>query len=433
MRLLLLGVSHHTAPLTIRERLAVDDPAPVLEKLLEHDALDEAVLLSTCNRTEVLVLTRDLEAARSRLRKLFSYELPRAAVGASDGEIDECLYELRDGEAMRHLLRVASALDSMVMGEPQILGQTKEAYRVATECGASGPILDRLFQRAFSTAKRVRNETRLAERPTSVARVAARLAGQIFEDFSEKQALMVGAGEMIELALVALKDRGLGRLAVANRSAERASALAVQYGGSAHGLDELPTLLSEADMVLTCIAVDQPLITPVLLFDALRGRRGRPLFVIDIGMPRNVDPGVDVLDEIYRYDLDDLATMVDDNVEERQREQVRAEVIISEEQQNFDGWFVALRAVPTIKDVRAHIEKIRSDELARGLRKLSLDDDQREGVEALTQAMVNKFLHAPLSRLRREAEREEGLVYLEVARLLFGLDDEDSSDDPEPR
>jgi len=263
--------------------------------------------------------------------------------------------------------------------------------------------------------------------------VAARLAGQIFEDFSEKQALMVGAGEMIELALVALKDRGLGRLAVANRSAERASALAVQYGGSAHGLDELPTLLSEADMVLTCIAVDQPLITPVLLFDALRGRRGRPLFVIDIGMPRNVDPGVDVLDEIYRYDLDDLATMVDDNVEERQREQVRAEVIISEEQQNFDGWFVALRAVPTIKDVRAHIEKIRSDELARGLRKLSLDDDQREGVEALTQAMVNKFLHAPLSRLRREAEREEGLVYLEVARLLFGLDDEDSSDDPEPR
>jgi len=426
VRLLLFGVSHHTAPLAIRERLSVDDPAPVLGKLLEHEALDEAVLLSTCNRTEVLVLTRDVEAARGRLRRLFQVDLPSAGGGISEGEIEEFLYELQDGEAMRHLLRVASALDSMVMGEPQILGQTKDAYRAASSCGASGPILDRLFQRAFSTAKRVRSETRLAERPTSVARVAARLAGQIFEDFSEKQALMVGAGEMIELALAALRDRGLARLAVANRSAERASALAVQYGGSAHGLDELPALLAEADMVLTCIALDRPVITPVLLWDALRGRRGRPLFVIDIGVPRNVDPGVDVIDEVYRYDLDDLASMVDENVEERQREQARAEVIISEEQQNFDGWFVALRAVPTIKDVRSRIEEIRSSELERSLAKLALDESQREGVEALTQAMVNKILHAPLTRLRREAEREEGLVYLEVARLLFGLDDEDS-------
>jgi len=426
VRLLLLGVSHHTAPLAIRERLAVDDPVPVLGKLLEDEELDEAVLLSTCNRTEVLVLTRDVEAARRRLHHLFQVELPSATGGISGGEIEEYLYELQDGEAMRHLLRVASALDSMVMGEPQILGQTKDAYRAAVTCGASGPILDRLFQRAFSTAKRVRSETRLAERPTSVARVAARLAGQIFEDFSEKQALMVGAGEMIELALAALRDRGLDRLAVANRSAERASALAVQYGGSAHGLDELPALLAEADMVLTCIALDRPVITSVMLWDALRGRRGRPLFVIDIGVPRNVDPAVDVIDEVYRYDLDDLASMVDENVEERQREQARAEVIISEEQQNFDGWFVALRAVPTIKDVRARIEEIRSSELERSLGKLALDESQREGVEALTQAMVNKILHAPLTRLRREAEREEGLVYLEVARLLFGLDDEDS-------
>ena len=186
-------------------------------------------------------------------------------------------------------------------------------------------------------------------------------------------------------------------------------------------------------MVLTCIAVDQPLITPVLLFDALRSRRGRPIFVIDIGVPRNVDPSVDVLDEVYRYDLDDLATMVDENVEERQREQVRAELIVSEEQQNFDGWFVALRAVPTIKDVRAHVEAIRRAELERVLSKLTLDDDQREGVEALTHTMVNKILHAPLTRLRREAEREEGLVYLEVARMLFGLDDEDSPSDRNTR
>jgi glutamyl-tRNA reductase len=326
---------------------------------------------------------------------------------------------------MRHVLRVAASLDSMVVGEPQILGQTKDAYRSAVECGASGPILDRLYQRAFSTAKRVRNETRIAEGPTSVARVAVNLARQIFEDFEDKHALLIGAGEMIEMALTALRAAGLSSVSVANRTAERAARLAVEFGATAHGLDELPALLAESDVVLTSIGGNRPLLTPELVGAALRSRRGRPVFVIDIGVPRNADPAIDALDGVYRYDIDDLAAVASQNAEGRHRETARAEAIVAEEQQRFEGWFAALRAVPTIKHLRARVEEIRAREVERAAGRMDLDDGSREAVEALTRAIVNKILHTPLTRLREEAEREEGVAYLEVARILFGLDDGD--------
>ena len=225
----------------------------MLRKLVAGDEVDEAVLLSTCNRVELVVLTREIEAARLRLRSLFRRELAPGGAGPAEQDLDDCLYEYQNGDAMRHVLRVASSLDSMVVGEPQILGQAKDAYRAAVECGAAGPILGRLFQHAFATAKRVRSETRIAERPVSVARVAVDLAAQIFESFSEKRALLVGAGEMIELALRALRGAGLEAIAVANRTAERAARLAVQFGATAHGLDELPALIADADVVLTSI------------------------------------------------------------------------------------------------------------------------------------------------------------------------------------
>jgi glutamyl-tRNA reductase len=325
VKLVLFGMNHRTAPLDVREGLAVDDPTPALQKLARSEEVDEAVLLSTCNRIEIVVLTRDVDAARLRLRSFFRRELSGGASDVGETALDRALYEHRDGDAMRHVLRVASALDSMVVGEPQILGQTKDAYRSAVECGASGPILDRLYQRAFATAKRVRTETRIAERPVSVARVAVNLARQIFEDFSDKQALLVGAGEMIELALKSLQESGLRSVRVANRTAERAADLAVAHGASAHGLDELPRLLTESDVVLTSIAVDRPILTESLLRGALDSRRGRPIFVIDIGVPRNADPAIDALDEVYRYDIDDLVSVADENAEERRREQARAE------------------------------------------------------------------------------------------------------------
>jgi glutamyl-tRNA reductase len=422
MKLLLLGISHHTAPVGLRERMSVDDPQPHLAKLCGGDEIDEAVLVSTCNRTEVVVLTRNLEAARMRLRSFFRRDLDE--LGPSEQELDAHFYEHRDSEAMRHVLRVASALDSMVVGEPQILGQTKDAYREAVECGASGPILDRLFQRAFATAKRVRSETKIASHPVSVARIAANLAGQIFEDLTDKRALMVGAGEMIEHALSALGDAGLRDVSVANRTAERAANLAVEYGGTAHGLDELPTLLGGADVVLTCIGADRPIVTSDLMKKVVRARRGRPVFVIDIGVPRNVDPAVDALDAVFRYDIDDLSAVADENSDERRREQVQAEAIVAQEQQNFDGWFAALRAVPTIKHLRGHVESLRSVELDKAVARLDLSDEQRHAFEAFSKSLVNKILHGPTARLRAEAEREEGMAYLEVARMLFGLDDE---------
>jgi glutamyl-tRNA reductase len=432
VKLLLFGMNHRTAPLELRERLAVSDPGPPLQKLVACEEIDEAVLISTCNRVEVVALTRSADAARLRLRSFFRRELGGELAGIPERSLDEALYEYRDGEAMRHVFRVASALDSMVVGEPQILGQVKDAYRAAVECGASGPILDRLYQRAFATAKRVRSDTRVAEGSTSVARVAVALARQIFEDMSGKHALLIGAGEMAELALTALRDAGVAAVAVANRSAERAAQLAVAHGATAHGLDELPRLLADSDVVLTSIGGDRPILRVDTLEPALRARRGRPIFVIDIGVPRNADPAIDRLDDVYRYDVDALAAVASQNAEERLREQARAEAIVSEEQQRFEGWFAALRAVPTIRDLRSRVEAIRVRELERALPRLELDAAAREGVDALSRALVNKILHEPLSRLRREAEREEGMAYLELARLLFGLDDAEAGDGAAP-
>ena len=236
MSLLLVGMSHRTASVGLRERFALEDPRALLSKLVASPEIDEAVLISTCNRVEVMVWTREVESARLRLRSCFERELVNEGTPLRPGDLAGALYELVDGAAARHLLRVACAIDSLIVGEPQILGQVKDAYRVALACGACGPILGRLYARAFATAKRVRNETRLAERPVSVARVAVDLARQIFESLDDKAALLVGAGDMIELALESLRRQGLGSVRVANRARARAAALATRFGASAHGL-----------------------------------------------------------------------------------------------------------------------------------------------------------------------------------------------------
>ncbi|MCZ6462979.1 MAG: glutamyl-tRNA reductase, partial [Proteobacteria bacterium] len=345
---------------------------------------------------------------------------------SEDPSLDDFLYDVSDHQAMGHVLRVASSIDSMVVGEPQILGQLKDAYRAAVECGACGPVLSRLFQHAFSTAKRVRNETRIAERPVSVARVAVDLTRQIFEDLRDKRALLIGAGDMIEAALDALQRDGLGSVLVANRTRSRAEALAEQFGATPHALDEVGELLTGVDVVLSCIGGDQPLLSADQVRGALRARRSRPLFLIDLGVPRNIDPAVNELDNAFLYDIDDLQDVAAANVEERRRETLRAEDIVREEEQRFDGWLVALQAVPTIQHLRSRAEAIRSAELERALRRLELDETQREGLEKLTHSIVNKLLHAPLSRLRADTDREEGLAMLEAARALFALDDPDA-------
>lgn len=431
MRVLLLGMNHRTAPVELRERFAASDPAPLLAKLVESEEIEEAVLVSTCNRVEVIALTQRPEAARLRLRSFFRRELGgEAAAGEEGRRLDDALYELADANAMRHVLRVTSSIDSMVVGEPQILGQMKDAYRTAVDAGACGTILARLFQCAFATAKRVRRETRIAERPISVARVAVDLARQIFEDLSEKTALLIGAGEMIEIALEALREDGLSSIHVANRTRAHAAELAERFGATAHALDELPSLLLRADVVLSCIGGSSPLVTLAMVTTAIDSREG-PLFIIDIGVPRNVDPSVNALDGVYLYDLDDLAEAAAANAEERRRETVRAEAIVLEEQQRFDGWLAALQAVPTIRDLRSRAESIRVAELERVLGRLGLDGAQREAVEALTRSIVNKLLHAPLSRLRSQSEHAGGFASLEAVRELFGLDSPGSGEGEE--
>jgi glutamyl-tRNA reductase len=426
MKLLLVGMSHRTAPLELRERFAVDDPRPALGKLVASPDVDEGVLLSTCNRVEALVVTRDADAARLRLRSLFERELAAGEERPRAEELDAALYELEGASAVRHTFRVASACDSQVVGEPQILGQVKDAYRAAVEIGACGPILGRLYQRAFATAKRVRNETKIAERPVSVARVGVDLATQIFDTLEDKHALLVGAGEMIELALEALREQGLAAIRVANRTPARAAALAERFQASAHGLAEIPALLARSDVVLTCIGGARPLITAAEVREALRERRGRPIFAIDLGVPRNVEPAVDDVDGAYVYDLDDLSGVARANAEERRREVERAEVIVLEEEQRFEGWLTALAAVPTIRALRGRAEAVRRAEIERVLGGVALDEAQRRAVEEVTRAIVNKILHAPVAKLREELDSEAGLAHLEAARALFGLDDADA-------
>lgn len=421
MKVVLFGMNHRTAPLEIRERFAAAQPQALLRKLVERPEIAEATLLSTCNRVEVVVATLDPDAAQRVLFDFFARELAGGPLPAGM-LLADMTYSRRGREAVEHVFRVTSSIDSMVVGEPQILGQVKDAYREASEAGVCGPVLSRLFQRAFATAKRVKNETGIARRPVSVARVAVDLAKQIFERLDDKSALLIGAGEMIEAALVALNDHGLGERRIVNRTAAHAEALARRFSASAHGLDELDALLPKSDVVLTCVGGNDPILTRERIDRSLAVRRGKPLFLIDIGVPRNIDPAVHELDSAYLYDLDDLQEVAAANQAERRRESDRAERIVYEERAQFEGWMVTLQAVPTIRDLRGRADDIRRSEIARFAGRLRLDESQAETLEQLTRSIVNKIMHAPISRLRDETDREAGLIRLEGARTLFALD-----------
>jgi len=426
LKILLVGMNHRTAPLDVRERYAAQDPGPALRKLASCEEIGEAVLVSTCNRVDLVVTTNRPSDAVLRIHRFFRTDLNSA--GSPDGSpaIDEITYEHRDANAVRHVFRVASSLDSMVVGEPQILGQMKDAYRLAVEHETCGPVLSRLFQRAFATAKRVKNETRIAQRPVSVAKVAVDLAQQIFEDMNDKRALLLGAGEMIELSLFALQREGLRDIDVANRTFANAEELAARFDAEPHSLDNLESLLSQADVVLSCVGGEQPMLGFSMVKAALDSRRSRPAFFIDMGVPRNVDPRVESLDNAYVYDMDDLQSVADANKGERRRESDYGEAIVTQEQLQFDSWLSALKAVPTIRHLRARAEVIRAKEVERVAGRLGFDDEQLEGVAAITRAIVNKLLHAPVAHLRNEVDGETETESLDVARALFALDDEEA-------
>jgi glutamyl-tRNA reductase len=406
MSLVLVGTSHRLSPVEVRERVAFDLPgsAELAKRLAEGG---EAVCLSTCNRTELYLVDSDPEEAEAR------------AVGALHGDEVE-LYRMTDEAAALHLFRVAAGLDSLVPGEGEILGQVRDAY----EAGTHGPVLDRLFREALRVGKKVRTETAINESPASVSSAAAALAQQVFGDLTGCRVLLVGAGEVSELAARALVARGATIAAVTSRTQANAEKLAHAFDARAVPFHELGPQLVHADVVVSSTSSPEP----ILSRDQVPDRRGRPLFVIDLAVPRDVDPGVAQLEDCYLYDIDDLQAVVRESLSGRRREAERAEAIVEHEAERFRDWQASLRVVPAIASLRERAENIRSGELAKAESRLEgLSESERRTVESLTTQIVNKLLHVPIVRLK-QAAAAEGSGYVEVARDLFGLGDDESAD-----
>lgn len=421
MEVVVIGLSHKTAPLALRERLHVpekDLPKP-LDLLGQAPEVLERMLVSTCNRVEVYAVVDGLGQARQAIPgSLARYH------GVPVEEFDDRLYTHVGREAVRHVFRVASSLDSMVVGEPQILGQVKDAYLAALGQGATGPILNALLEKAFHVAKRVRTETAIATSPVSVSSAAVALARQIFGDLGGRTALIIGAGEMAELALQHLVDDGVRSILVANRSHDRAVELAGRFQGRAITFDGIGAELAQADIVIGSTGAPHLVLRKEQVQAALAARKHRPLFLIDIALPRDIDPGCNDLDNVYLYDIDDLQAVVEKNKEGRQREAGRAEAIIEREVATFEAWLRSLEVVPTIVSLREKVEAIRAAEVARALGKLgTLTPEQREAVNALTVSLVNKILHQPMATLKREAAHRDGPAAVSALRRLFGLEE----------
>jgi glutamyl-tRNA reductase len=425
MNLIVIGISHKTAPVALRERYAFPeaDPEAALRSLSGQEDLLEAVVISTCNRVELIVAVADpsraLEAGRAWLAKAHG-ETPEAIAGH--------VYVHERAEAARHVFRVASSLDSLVVGEPQILGQVKDAYRAASQAGSVGPLLNRLLHRAFSVAKRVRSETGVAEAAVSVSAMAVQLAMRIFDTLDDKRILLLGAGEMVKTAARHLRAQGATRLTVLNRTLERAEALAREVGGEAAPLDALPLALPAADIVIASLADSPGVVSAAAVREALHKRDNRTMFFIDIAVPRNIDPAVNDLDNAYLYNLDDLGGLAEANARGRQAEATRAEAIVREEADAFMRWITSLEAVPTITNLTAWGDAVRRAELEKALASLGpVPEETRRVLEGLANAIVRKLLHRPIARIRSESEAGGGKQSVAAAKHLFDLDDDPPS------
>lgn len=420
MRIIVYGTSHKVAPVEFRERLAFP-PAElknVLEGLAVECQLEEAVVVSTCNRVEVY------GRASSRFAR---GELVRDFIGRfhnlSPEEIAEHCYLLLDEDAVRHCFRVGSSLDSMVVGEPQIVGQVKEAYFEAKNLQSTGPILNHLFEKAFSVAKRVRTETGIAEHAVSISFAAVELARKIFEDLENRTVMLVGAGEMSELAARHLISHGVERVFVTNRTYERAVELAREFLGEAVPFDNFEERLPDADIVISSTGSPRPIITKERVQKVLKARRNRPMFLIDIAVPRDIELAVNELANVYCYDIDDLETVVASNINERNREALKAEDLINREAQEYMKWLSSLDVVPTIVELKDKSERIRQEEVAKTLAKLGdVSEKERESIEAMANSIIKKILHDPIVTLKKHSDRDERSKVLEIARRLFNLD-----------
>jgi len=412
----LIGVNHNTAPVEVRERLALPESRlpEVCKSLCQQEGIEEGMILSTCNRVELLVRRRDgVDNLRNFVCEYFHLD---------PAEYERYFYDYREEEAVRHIFRVTSSLDSMVIGEPQILGQVKEAYAVARAVGAINSQLDSLLTRAFAVAKRVRSETAVGSSAVSVASVAVELAKKIFGSLNGKHVYLVGAGKMSELAARHLIAHGAASIFVANRTYDRAVQLAKKFHGQAIMFEQLYDTCDKADIVITSTGAPHAIFRREHGELFLSRRRNRPMFFIDIAVPRDVDPGLNRLDGIFVYDIDDLQQAVTSHVADRRKEAERAEAIVALEVQRFQARLQTLDVVPTIVSLQDHLETIRQAEIDRVRGRLgSLSPDQELAVDALTRGIINKIMHTPISTLKTAARESEATTVIDLVRRLFNL------------
>ena len=423
MEIVLVGLSHKTAPVEIREKFCIpkEQVAIFLDRLVGLPSVREGLILSTCNRMEVVTIIEGREDGGEVLKDFLG-----EVAGMAKVDLASYLYILKGEEAVKHLFRVTASMDSMVLGEPQILGQVKEAYRQAADTKVTGLVLNKLLHRSFFIAKRIRTETKMANQAVSISFAAVELAKKIMGSLEDKRAILIGAGEMSELAAKHLVSQGVYEIWVTNRTYSRALEMAQELGGKAVSFEEFPKVLKDMDIVVSSTGSTHYIIHKDQLGTVIRARKNKPMFFIDIAVPRDIDPSINEIDNVYVYDIDDLQGIVDSNKEERKREMQKAEEIVQEGVELFKRWMGSLEVVPTILDLRQHLEKIRQQEMAKTLTLLkNASEEERKALDLLTQSIINKILHHPISLLKHQESREQGKLYLAITRKVFHLDEEE--------
>lgn len=427
MNIVTVGLNHKSAPVEVRERLSFpsENLGPALTALTHKYGLNEGVILSTCNRVEVTAVTDDVDKGVRQIKRFLSdtCSIPLE-------ELDEHLYTHTLEGAVKHLFRVAASLDSLVMGEPQILGQVKDGFGYAVEHNTAGVVINKLYHKAFQVAKRIRTETKIGSSAVSISFTAVELARKIFGDLSGKSCMLIGAGEMGELAAKHLSNCGVRSILLANRTFEKAVEMAKGFDGTAIMFREFPHYLKSVDIVIASTGSPTFIIKPEHVTDVMPDRKNRPMFFIDISVPRNIDPLVNEIDNAYVYDVDDLQQVVAANMKERAKEAEEAESIIVSEIGSFYQWVKSLDVVPTIIELRRSFEEIRRAEVERCLSALGdVSKKEKKAIEQMSSSIVNKILHNPVTHLKKEANSVEGDFYINATRRLFDLEDILSGDD----
>jgi len=419
--IILIGLNHTTAPVELRECIAFtpEDTVVSLRRLKQEPDIDEALIYSTCNRVEILMVS-DNPAAASNMATQYIANLHQIPTS----QFEPYLYQRENDQAVRHVFRVASSLDSMILGEPQILGQIKSAYHTATREKASGLILNRLMHRAFFVAKKIRTETGIGDRAVSISYAAVELSKKIFDTLEAKKVLMIGAGEMAELAVEHLLRQRIGKLYVANRTFDRGVTLAEKFKGEAIRLEEIPALLEKVDIIISSTGSTQLIIKRDQVKSVMRGRRHRPLFFIDIAVPRDIDPEINRLNNAYVYDVDDLHNIIEENLADRKKEALKGERIVDEGVIRFREWYDNLNVVPTIVGLRNKLRNIIAAEISKTLPNIQSEGTPNDAaIQKMIDAMVNKIMHDPTRLLKQEGHHINKPIYLDVARRLFKLDE----------